>query len=72
MENEFYFLCSSNSLSYHPDNKCYNFIIELPERIVLEGNWAISLCDFFNSSSLTETLSLSYVIYVITVTLATV
>ena len=56
MENEFYFLSSSDSLSYHPDNKCYSFIIELPERIILEGNWAIGLCDFFNSSCLTETL----------------
>ena len=57
MDSEFYFfLCSSDSLLFHPDNNSYNFIIELPERIHLEGEWVIWLCDFYHSSTLIETI----------------
>ena len=57
MDTELYFfLGSSDSLSFHPDNNSYNFIIELLERIQLEGEWVIGLCDFYHSSNLIETI----------------
>ena len=52
----YFFLSSSDSLLFHPDNNSYNFIIELPERIHLEGEWVIGLCDFYHSSNLIETI----------------
>ena len=38
-EEDFYiFLSSKDSLRFHPDNKGYNFTVELPERVELRGN----------------------------------
>ena len=45
-EGNFYiFLSSKDSLRFHPDNKGYNFTVELPERVELRGNWKVVLCD---------------------------
>ena len=33
----FLFISSTDSFSFHPENKTYNFIVELPERLNLVG-----------------------------------
>ena len=56
-EGDFYiFLSSKDSLRYHPDNKGYNFTVELPERVELRGNWKVALCDIFLNEKISDTL----------------
>ena len=52
----FLFISSSDSSSFHPENKIYNFIVELPERINLLGKWQVALCDFHLSEGTSEML----------------
>ena len=54
---DFYlFLSSKDSLSFHPNNKGHSFIVELPERVNLDGDWEIALCDFYHNSEVNEIL----------------
>ena len=56
-EGDFYiFLSSKDSLRFHPDNKGYNFTVELPERVELRGNWKVALCDIFFNEKISDTL----------------
>ena len=56
-EGDFYiFLSSKDSLRYHPDNKGYNFTVELPKRVELRGNWKVALCDIFLNEKISDTL----------------
>ena len=54
----YFFLSSKDSLKFHPNNKAYNFIVEVPERTTLTGEWEIGICDFHTSSVANETLYL--------------
>ena len=37
----YFFLSSIDSLNFHPNNKAYNFTVEVPERINLSGDWEV-------------------------------
>ena len=52
----YFFLSSIDSLNFHPNNKAYNFTVEVPERINLIGDWEVGICDFHASSVANETL----------------
>ena len=56
-EGDFYiFLTSRDSLRYHPDNRGYDFTVELPERVELKGNWKVALCDIFLNEKISNSL----------------
>ena len=54
----YFFLSSKDSLKYHPNNKAYNFTVEVPERTSLSGKWEVGIGDFHTSSVVNETLYL--------------
>ena len=54
----YFFLSSADSLSFHPNNKAYNFTVEVPERANLVGEWEVGICDFYASTVINETLYL--------------
>ena len=54
-QNSFFiFLSSEDSLSYHPDNNPYNFIVELKESLQIIGEWEVGICDFFCSETTSQ------------------
>ena len=54
-QNSFFiFLSSEDSLSYHPDNTPYNFIVELKESLQIIGEWEVGICDFFCSETISQ------------------
>ena len=54
-QNSFFiFLSSEDSLSYHPDNNPYNFIVELKESLQIIGEWEVGICDFFCSETISQ------------------
>ena len=56
-EKDFFkFISSDDSFSFHPENKIYNFIVELPERLNPLGKREVGLCDFFQTESSPEVL----------------
>ena len=55
-EKDFFLFISSDDSSFHPQNKIYNFIVALPERLNLLGKWEVGLCDFFQTGSSPEVL----------------
>ena len=55
-KNFFLFISSDDSFSFQPQNKTYNFTVELPERINLEGKWVVGLCDFRLTESSSDEL----------------
>ena len=57
-KNIYLFLSSDDSKNYHPDNVAHSFTVELPERVNLDGNWMIALCDIYTEDLITETLYL--------------
>ena len=54
----YFFLSSIDSLNFHPNNKAFNFTVEVPERTVLTGDWKVGICDFYASTVTNETLYL--------------
>ena len=55
--NDFYiFLSSRDSNKSHPDNVLQDFQVELPERLLLEGDWEIALIDFYHNGNIAETI----------------
>ena len=46
----YFFLSSIDSLNFHPNNKAYNFTVEVPERTNLIGDWEVGICDFHVST----------------------
>ena len=42
---KYLFLSSKDSLRDHPNNKWYDFIVELPAELILEGDWECALLD---------------------------
>ena len=57
-ESVYFFLSSVDSLNFHPNNKAYNFTVEVPERTSLSGEWEVGICDFYVSTVTNETLYL--------------
>ena len=57
-ESVYFFLSSIDSLKFHPNNKAYNFTVEVPERTSLSGDWEVGICDFHASTVTNETLYL--------------
>ena len=57
-DNIYLFLSSIDSLEFHPNNKAYNFTVEVLERTSLTGDWEVGTCDFFASTVTNETLYL--------------
>ena len=55
-DNFYLFISSSDSLSFHPDNKGSNFTVELPESVNLHGEWEAALCDFYHNPEVNEIL----------------
>ena len=55
-KNIYLFLSSDDSKNYHPDNVAHSFTVELPERVNLDGNWMIALCDIYTEDLINETL----------------
>ena len=37
-DSAYFFLFSIDSLNFHPNNKAYNFTVEVPERTSLSGD----------------------------------
>ena len=54
----YFFLSSIDSLNFHPNNKAYNFTVEIAERTSLSGDWEVGICDFHASTVINETLYL--------------
>ena len=54
----YFFLSSIGSLNFHPNNKAYNFTVEVPERTSLSGDWEVGIFDFYASTVTNETLYL--------------
>ena len=54
----YFFLSSIDSLNFHPNNKAYNFTVEVPERANLIGDWEVGICDFHATTVTNETLYL--------------
>ena len=52
----YFFLSSIDSLNFHPNNKAYNFTVEVPERANLIGDWEVGICDFHATTVTNETL----------------
>ena len=50
------FISSKDSLSFHPNNKGNNFTVELSERVNLDGDWEIGLCDFYHNLEVNKIL----------------
>ena len=54
----YFFLSSIDCLNCHPNNKAYNFTVEIAERTTLCGDWEVGICDFHASTVTNETLNL--------------
>ena len=54
----YFFLSSVDFINFHPNNKAYNFTVEVPERTNLVGEWEVGVCDFYVSTVTNETLYL--------------
>ena len=54
----YFFLSSIDGLNFHPNNKAYNFTVEIAERTSLSGDWEVGICDFHVSTVTNETLYL--------------
>ena len=54
----YFFLSSIDSLNFHPNNKAYNFTVEIAERTTLSGDWEVGICDFHASTVTNKTLYL--------------
>ena len=50
------FLSSNDSKIFHPHNSPFNFTIELPKTLDLQGNWKCALAEIFYSESLDQDL----------------
>ena len=53
-DSVYFFLSSIDSLNFHPNNKAYNFTVEVPERTSLSGEWEVGICDFYASTVTNE------------------
>ena len=51
------FLNSIDSINTHPNNNPFDFTIELPEALVLDGEWECALSDiYYDNSAINEEL----------------